>query len=57
MDTHLKLGKFRTGLPTNRACGIGCMQDRDMMFASNVGFSTELISSIAAFIHALLSRA
>jgi len=42
MDTDLKLGKFHISLPTNRACGIGCIQDRDMMFASNVGFSTEL---------------
>jgi len=48
MDTDLKLGKFHTGLPSNRAWVLGEIasaaynKDRDMMFASTVGFSTEL---------------
>jgi len=42
MDTDLKLGKFHMGLLTNWACGIGCIQDRDMMFASTVDFRLSL---------------
>ena len=46
-DTDLKLGKFHTGLPSNRAWVLGkivlaAYKIRDMMFASTVGFSTEL---------------
>jgi len=46
MDTDLKLGKFHTGLPSNRACVLGKIASAaykiEMMFASSVVFSTEL---------------
>ena len=47
MDTDLKLGKFHTGLPSNRAWVLSKIASaaykiRDVMFASTVGFSTEL---------------
>ena len=46
MDTDLKLGKFHTGLPSNRACVLGKIASAaykiEMMFVSIVGFSTEL---------------
>jgi len=61
MDTDFKLRKFHIDLPTNRAwvnC-IGCIQDRDMMFASTVDFrlSLDFFDSGLCRLHALLSRA
>jgi len=42
MDTDLKLGKFHTGLPSNRAWVMGKIASAAYKFASTVGFSTEL---------------